>query len=70
MAALLLCCVLLFLLAIATYYALRFRNEAIGWRECAEAMANAQEASRELEPYQYADLRTDQIRSQFESECV
>lgn len=70
MAAMILCSVLLFLLAIATYYALRFRNDAIGWRDCAEAMANAHEASLELEQYQYADLRTAQIRSQFESECV
>lgn len=70
MAALILCSVLLLLLAIATYYALRYRNDAIGWRECAEAMAKAQEASRELEPYQYDDLRSAQIRDQFESECV
>ena len=68
MAALLLCSLLLLLLAIATYYALRFRNDAIGWRECAEAMANAQEASRELEQYQYADLRTAHI--QYESESA
>lgn len=56
-------------LAIAILAALHYRSQAIGWRECAEAVAQVSEASDELS-YCYEDLRTAQMRSQFESECV
>ena len=47
-----------------------WQRESNEWERLCKAMADADDASSELEPYQYGDLRSAQIRDQFESECA